>query len=99
MQLANRWSPRKSWREERPEGVCNSRGRGKSLHVQKLQRKGLSPPGAVGGAGRPLSGSKGFGKLLGSSGKVPAWGKALAEAGRVVAAGGTLLRGIGRDAL
>lgn len=77
-------------------------GEGARVYVQNLQRKGLSPPGAAGGAGGPLSGSKGcgkLGKLLGISGKVPAWGKALAEAGRAAAAVGTLLRGIGRDAL
>lgn len=101
MQLANRWAPPppKVLVEGKAGGVCNSRGRGKSLHVQRIQRKGLSPPGADGGAGGPLSGSKGCGKLLGSSGKVPAWGKALAEAGRAAAAAGTLLRGSGRDAL
>lgn len=80
-------------------GDCNSWGGGESPHVQRIQRKGLSPPGVDGGAGGPLSGSKGCGKVLGSSGKVPACGKALAEAGRAAVAAGTLLRGIGRDAL
>lgn len=80
-------------------GDCNIWGGGESPHVQRIQRKGLSPPGVDGGAGGPLSGSKGCGKVLGSSGKVPACGKALAEAGRAAVAAGTLLRGIGRDAL
>lgn len=53
-------------------GDFNSWGEGESPHVQRVQRKGLSPPGADGGAGGPLSGSKGCGKVLGSSGKVPA---------------------------
>lgn len=58
----------------------------------------MRPPCEAGGAGGPLSGSKGCGRVLGSSGKgpAPAWGKALAEAGR---AAGTLLRGRGSEAL
>lgn len=79
-------------------------GKGRErLHVtriQRLQRKGFLPPCEVGREVEPVSGNKGWGKLLGSSGKgpAPACGKALMEAGRVTA-DGMLLSGRGSEAL